>query len=215
VQSSKKACSKSQGRHGFCSFLRRQYGTVLAGWRNMDVDKKGFLCYAEFCQSCREMLFNGDIRSLWRDLDESHRGLVTFKDVCPEVASQVCGLKKVILKVNGSMMRGWWKCLDRDRKGFVTEDEFVAAIDRLQRRVSDYTTEPHELFRMFVPAGASKLSLAEFDPKTWAQVCSGEIRREKQQNPETWRRLSTKCTRYCPYRPYQQSDERMPAEGPL
>ena len=58
---------------------RRQDGTVLAGWRTMDVHQKGYLCYAEFCQSCREMLFNGDIRSLWRELDANEKGIVTLK----------------------------------------------------------------------------------------------------------------------------------------
>ena len=26
-----------------------------------------------------------------------------------------------------------------------------------------------------------------FDPVTWAKICSGELRREKKTNPETWR----------------------------
>ena len=46
----------------------------------MDVHQKGYLCYAEFCQSCREMLFNGDIRSLWRELDANEKGIVTLKE---------------------------------------------------------------------------------------------------------------------------------------
>ena len=59
---------------------RRQYGTILAGWRCMDRHQKGYLCYAEFCQSCREMLFNGDLRSLWRELDVKQKGIITFKE---------------------------------------------------------------------------------------------------------------------------------------
>eukprot|EP00913_Durusdinium_trenchii_P020665 g19406.t1 len=191
----------------------RQYGTVLAGWRTMDLDQKGYLCFQEFCQSCREMLFDGDVRSLWREL-ACQRDFITLKElrqqaleVCPEVARHVSAMKKVILQLYGNMMTGWWKSLDRDRKGFVTEPEFVAAIRLLQKKAPEYKAEPHELFRMFVPSGASKLSLAEFDPRTWSKICSGELRREKPQNVETWRRLSAKCTRYCPYRPYRPEEQ--------
>lgn len=180
-----KRAGSTHGRHASCNFLRRQYGTVLAGWRTMDVHQKGYLCYAEFCQSCREMLFNGDIRSLWRELDANEKGIVTLKEVCPEVALHVCGLKKVMLKLHGSMMKGWWRTLDRQRKGFVSEAEFVAGIRRLQMKDPEYKTEPRELFRMFVAPGANKLSLAEFDPTTWTKVCCGELRREKLPNPET------------------------------
>lgn len=202
----KNALSGNQGRRGFCDFLRRQYGTVLAGWRTMDLDQKGYLCFQEFCQSCREMLFDGDVRSLWREL-ACQRDFITLKEVCPEVARHVCAMKKVILQLYGNMMTGWWKSLDRDRKGFVTEPEFVAAIRLLQKKAPEYKAEPHELFRMFVPSGAGKLSLAEFDPRTWSKICSGELRREKPQNVETWRRLSAKCTRYCPYRPYRPEEQ--------
>ena len=106
----KTALSGSQGRQGFCDFLRssggetmvgkqfesasvfraahrkpmplvvrRQYGTVLAGWRNMDLDRKGYLCFLEFCQSCREMLFDGDVRSLWREL-ACQQDFITLKE---------------------------------------------------------------------------------------------------------------------------------------
>lgn len=46
----------------------------------MDLQQKGYLCYAEFCQSCKEMLFNGDVRSLWREFDASGEGIITFKE---------------------------------------------------------------------------------------------------------------------------------------
>ena len=46
----------------------------------MDLDQKGYLCFQEFCQSCREMLFDGDVRSLWREL-ACQRDFITLKEL--------------------------------------------------------------------------------------------------------------------------------------
>ena len=56
---------------------------MLAGWRALDAENKGFLSFVQFCQGCREILFEGDVRSLWQDLDPLQRGFISLTDGRP------------------------------------------------------------------------------------------------------------------------------------
>mmetsp|Transcript_96493 Transcript_96493/g.171559 ORF Transcript_96493/g.171559 Transcript_96493/m.171559 type:complete len:358 (-) Transcript_96493:46-1119(-) len=191
----------AKGAEGLNVFLKRKFGTVLAGWRFMDQHGRGYISRSEFCLICRDIGFHGQLQSIWQELDFRQEGFITLLELNPEIGHYVGSLKQALQAHCGGVLEGWQKFLDPTCKGFVTDAEFIACCKQLKQTHEEFNVDHQKLFSMLVKGGCSKLTLAEFDPRSWEKICFGDIRIEKPNDPETWRRLSSKPSRYCPYRP--------------
>lgn len=199
----------SKGREGFCAFLKKRFGTVLAGWRYMDraCGSRGCISKAEFCALCHSLGFGGQLQSIWQEMDREQEGFITLLGLSPEVCNLVQSLKEAFEGEYGSVLAGWQKCIDPLCKGSVTEGEFVESCERLQRRLQkkqlNLKIHPHRLWGVLVNGGAHKLTLAQFDPRSWEKICFGDIKFVKRLQPVTWDRLSTRFSSKVPYEQIQ------------
>eukprot|EP00930_Biecheleria_cincta_P002366 TRINITY_DN103375_c0_g1_i1.p1 TRINITY_DN103375_c0_g1~~TRINITY_DN103375_c0_g1_i1.p1 ORF type:complete len:362 (+),score=60.16 TRINITY_DN103375_c0_g1_i1:182-1267(+) len=194
-----------KGREGFCAFLKKRFGTVLAGWRYMDkaCGCRGYISKAEFCALCHSLGFGGQLQSIWQEMDHEQEGFITLLGLSPAVCNLVQSLKEAFEGEYGSVLAGWQKCIDPLCKGFVTEGEFVESCRRLQKRMQqrqlDLKIDPHRLWGVLVKGGTHKLTLAQFEPRAWEKICVGDIKYAKRLEPKTWDRLSTRFNSKVPY----------------
>jgi len=160
----------SKGIPGFREFLRKQYGSIIAGWRVLDSDKSGRLSFYEFCNACRKMGFSGNLRKLWEELDVNQDGSVSLMEIDPEVGRYIGFFKLALMKKYGSVLKGWQQCIDTNKSGRIEEKEIVAAVKTLELDL-----EPKKLFKMLVsgPKGLG-LTLAEFDPEAYHRFFTGD-----------------------------------------
>merc|ERR1711964_953253 len=86
------------GVEGFRVYLKKKCGSIVAGWRALDVDKNGRLSFYEFCNACRSMGYHGNIKKLWRQLDQTGDGFVSLMEIDPEVGHSVGTFKLALMK---------------------------------------------------------------------------------------------------------------------
>ena len=62
--------------------MPRRYGNTARAWRVMTGGNAGTgkLCYMEWCNACRSVGYNGDVRKVWRELDDDESGIVSFAE---------------------------------------------------------------------------------------------------------------------------------------
>merc|ERR1712232_1263421 len=92
----------SQGVRGFQTFLKRKYGSVLAGWREMDENGDGRLTRGEFMDACAKIGFHGDIKFVWRELDFKDTGVVGLVEIDHNAGFLIGEFKYKLMKKYGS-----------------------------------------------------------------------------------------------------------------
>jgi hypothetical protein len=118
----------NQGVQGFRTYLNKKYGSVVAGWRKLDIDKNGKLSFYEFCNACRAMGYHGNLKKLWRQLDDNGNGFISLMEIDPEVGQAVGEFKYALLKKYGDMLTAWKKGLDVSGNGRIEAAEIEAAV---------------------------------------------------------------------------------------
>jgi len=150
----------AKGTRGFRTFLKNKYGSIVAGWRALDLDGNGRLSFQEFCIACRKMGYHGNLKLLWNELDANNNGFVSVGEIDPKVAKTVGTFKLELMYHYGDMLSAWQKGLDVNGTGRIEEREVKECCDRLGLSLNS-----KELFDMLrgSPCGLG-LTLAEFDP---------------------------------------------------
>mmetsp|Transcript_5587 Transcript_5587/g.13968 ORF Transcript_5587/g.13968 Transcript_5587/m.13968 type:complete len:302 (-) Transcript_5587:91-996(-) len=163
------------GREGFRIALEEKFGSVLAGWRSIDVEKKGKVTFNEFCRACRGMAFHGNLKKLWTELDTRKYGYITLMDVDPVIGDCVGRFKLQMISKFGDMPTAWLQGMDANRNGRVEMDEFVSFCKAQALNLGD--VEPEVLFEALLSGPRSQgLSLGMFDPEAAIQVRLGKGR---------------------------------------
>ncbi|CAJ1336052.1 unnamed protein product, partial [Effrenium voratum] len=175
--------------HALCDFLARRFGTVLAGWRAMDARGKGSLSFSEFCRSCRLMRFDAPLQVTWQKMDTKRRGVVTFEEIWPEIAQQTKKLQDALVTDCGSLVKGWQRCFDPRCRGYVTLEDFVENLKKVQKKHK--IEDPRKLFSMFAGCSSKKMTLAEFNWDGWMDSWYG-----KEYGKDTWVRMSGRFSRH-------------------
>merc|ERR1740129_190153 len=121
----------SKGVEGFRTYLKKKFGSMLAGWRLLDQDGNGRLSHGEFCMACRRMGYHGNLKSLWRQLDCNHNGFVSLGEIDPEAGYLLGTFKKALRDTYGDLLTAWVKGLDTNMTGRVEEHEVGECVDRL------------------------------------------------------------------------------------
>ncbi|CAJ1445303.1 unnamed protein product [Effrenium voratum] len=151
----------AQGIAGFTAHLKSRFGSVLAGWRQLDADKKGRLSFHPFCKAARKSGYHGNMKRLWEELDPSHRGYVTLEDVDPHVFHAVSSFKTELMKKYGDMLVAWQEGLDLNETGRVGEVEVTECLKDL-----GLALDAKQLLGMFLSVpGTTHMLLKDFDPK--------------------------------------------------
>lgn len=156
----------TKGRAGFQAFLKRRFGTIVAGWRVMDPHRYGRLSFQEFHNALRSLGYCGNLKRLWAELDAGRRGCITIGDIDPEVLQIVGSFKSEMKRVYGDLLTGWRKGLQGTAEGPVEEKQLQKCCEHLGLSI-----DSGKLMRMMNPGPeGSGLKLVDFDPeahKSW------------------------------------------------
>jgi len=161
----------NRGLKGFRIYLRRKFGSIVAGWRALDMDKNGRLSFYEFCNALRSMGYHGNVKMLWRQLDVSGDGFVSLMEIDPEVGRAVGTFKLGLMKKYGDMLQAWKKGLDVNGNGRIEEPEIETAIrdlglDLNAKKLYSYLRGPSSL----------GLTLQDFDPDAYKRMVTGDLK---------------------------------------
>jgi len=159
----------AQGVKGFQIFLKRKFGSIVAGWRELDTHGYGRLTRGEFILACGRVGFHGDIKYLWQQLDHKGSGVIGLIEI-----DHICGFlvgefKMKLLKIYGDMLTAWREGLDLNHSGHVSQKELSECLQRLGLDHLDcellykaLLCQPQKRLGRAEPVG---LTLQQFDPE--------------------------------------------------
>lgn len=150
----------AQGVRGFRIYLKKVFGSIIAGWRALDLDRNGRLSFYEFCNACRRMGYHGNLKQLWKQLDVNLNGFVSLAEIDP-VAGQALGTFKLhLMKHYGDMLTAWTTGLDKNGSGRIEEHEIRVCLKEMGLNL-----DAEKLFSMLrMGRGGKGVTLADFSP---------------------------------------------------
>jgi len=161
----------AQGIPGFAAHLKSRFGSILAGWRLLDSDKKGRLSFHPFCKAARKWGYHGNVKKLWTELDATGKGFVTLADVDPDVWNMVSSFKIALMQRYGDMLVAWQDCIDVNGAGKVSESEIADSLRELGLEM-----DARQLLKMFISMpGATHITLKDFDPRAYVRWQTSEL----------------------------------------
>jgi len=84
-----------QAVQDFRNFLQQLYGPFFRAWRKaLDRDCSMTLQRVELYKACRDLGWEGDVRSLWHALDGDNSGITTLEEFDPQSAQQLAQFKQ-------------------------------------------------------------------------------------------------------------------------
>eukprot|EP00929_Paragymnodinium_shiwhaense_P058786 TRINITY_DN29455_c0_g1_i1.p1 TRINITY_DN29455_c0_g1~~TRINITY_DN29455_c0_g1_i1.p1 ORF type:complete len:1646 (-),score=514.46 TRINITY_DN29455_c0_g1_i1:127-5064(-) len=175
----------SDGKAGFRRYLVTKFGSVLSGWRELDLDGNGRLTWMEFCKALRRMSFHGSLKVLWKELavndtvkddgetfKEVFERKVSMKDICEEAAFLIGTFKGALMRRYGDMLTAWQKGLDVNGTGRIEEREVAACCQRLGVHLD--TRKLWLNLRVCPGEKPLGMTLKDFDPDAHVRYVSGD-----------------------------------------
>lgn len=161
----------AKGIPGFREYLIRQFGSIVAGWRALDYDKRGRLTFYEFCNACRRMGYHGNLKVLWSQLDSKRNGAISLWDIDPEAGHYIGTFKLVLLKTYGNMLKAWQEGIDVNGNGRIEAKEIGDACERLGLNL-----DANKLFSMLKCGhGGLGMTLMDFNPDAYNRYVLGDV----------------------------------------
>jgi len=159
---------------GLRTYLKKKFGSIIAGWRALDQDCNGRLTFYEFCNACRKMGYHGNLRQLWRDLDVDLNGYITLAELDKEAGLLMGSFKLRLLQEYGDMLTAWEKGIDRNGSGRIEEAELKACCQKL-----GFDCDTKKLYRMLRSSPSTSthgLTLQMFDADAHRRKVSGDLK---------------------------------------
>lgn len=149
----------AKGAEGFRTFLKARFGSIIAGWRAIDLEGNGRLSFQELCRACRSLGYHGNLRKLWDELDRNGDGHITVGEIDPEVGETIGAFKLALMNAYGDMLTAWREGVDINNSGRIEEEEIRLCCERL-----GLSLDHRKVFRMLAPHGSLGVTLKDFDP---------------------------------------------------
>lgn len=157
-----------RGLDGFLGLLVRRYGTVAAAWRVLlDPQNFGKMSFADLCERCNRLGFNGNLKELWTDLDSKKSGFVTLAALDPAAHAGLTEFHTALRARYGGTVEAWRQFLNpRERVHSLPEDVFVERCFALGLK-----TDGHKLFTWLrTSLNRKELTLEDIDPTAYAAL---------------------------------------------
>merc|ERR1719271_822670 len=150
----------NNGTEGFKKLLTYRFGSVIRGWRfGLDVAGNNRLSFAEFCTSCRNMGFDGNLLGLWNALDDDKSGVVPLAELEPRAHHCTELFRQLLRQKYGNTLKAWKYGLDENGNDRVDLDELEAVCKKIK-----YPHDVKELFEYLIPdAGRPFLCIEDVD----------------------------------------------------
>lgn len=132
--SDQRAWGKQSGRIAlfkFKTFLRSKYGPLFRAWRRvLDLDGTMLLQRAELFKACRQLGWQGNVRSLWKALDTDNSGYCSFEELDPHGAQLLAQFYEWAVENWGhEPAQGMFEALDVYRRKKLDYSSFATACD--------------------------------------------------------------------------------------
>ncbi|CAE7576342.1 mug40, partial [Symbiodinium natans] len=111
----------------FKLFLNQKFGNLVRAWRHLDSDGNGRVQFTDFCQSCRHMGFQGNLKALWLSLDSSDKGEVCLDNLDPDAVTCLLDFTRLLRVYFDDLDSCWLAVLDPDASGRCSLEEFERA----------------------------------------------------------------------------------------
>jgi hypothetical protein len=156
---------------GFKVSLCRRFGNIARAWRDgLDVSGDNKLSYTEFTTACRNISYQGSIKTLFKELDPG-TGVITLKDLDYETHWTMTEFKKLLEKRFGNTLQAWLLGLDLDKNLRLDKPEFIERCNAL-----GFEGDPLKLFDMLLKTKESKyLTLGDVDEKAYQAFDHGDF----------------------------------------
>eukprot|EP00928_Gymnodinium_smaydae_P017173 TRINITY_DN16560_c0_g3_i1.p1 TRINITY_DN16560_c0_g3~~TRINITY_DN16560_c0_g3_i1.p1 ORF type:complete len:935 (-),score=163.35 TRINITY_DN16560_c0_g3_i1:12-2621(-) len=111
----------------FKLFLRKRFGCIYQGWRQaFDPDGSMTVPKAEFTKVCRDLKFEGNVRSVWKALDKDGSGVSSIEELDPKCAQSLAKFKQWAEVTYGNKpLHVLWRILDPRGNDKVPHSEFL------------------------------------------------------------------------------------------
>jgi len=111
----------------FKLFLNQRFGNLVRAWRqSLDLNRSGTVHFTDFCQACRQMGFQGNLKALWLSLDSADKGEVCLDDLDADAVTCLLDFTR-LLRIFDDLDSSWFAVLDPEASGRCTMDEFERA----------------------------------------------------------------------------------------
>ena len=112
----------------FKLFLNQKFGNLVRAWRTvLDPDRNGRVQFTDFCQACRQMGFQGNLKALWLSLDAADKGDVCLDDLDPDAVTCLMDFTRLLRIFFNDLESCWFAILDPDASGRCSLEEFDRA----------------------------------------------------------------------------------------
>ena len=111
----------------FKLFLNQKFGNLVRAWRALDGSGSGRVQFTDFCQSCRQMGFQGNLKALWLSLDNADKGDVCLDDLDPDAVTCILDFTRLLRIFFDDLDSCWLAVLDPDASGRCSLEEFERA----------------------------------------------------------------------------------------
>jgi len=120
-----------QIRSSFRKLLVKRHYSPVCAWCALDPRKRGRLSYIEFCRSCNELGFNGNVRKCWEALDVDRSGFVSLHEVFPREAQLLGELAVCVWGADGSVEQAWKNRFNRKGIGRASFEDFARGCEQI------------------------------------------------------------------------------------
>jgi len=154
----------------FKKLLCSKFGNIPRAWREcLDNDDNGRLSFGEFCVSCRNLGYNGNVKALWKTFDDDNSGFISLKELDPQAQEAMDSFKDLLRTLCGNTLKAWNECLDLDKNNRLDLEEFKARCKDI-----GYPGNATKLFKWLLPSRASFLSLENIDKEAHQAKARGD-----------------------------------------
>jgi Ca2+-binding EF-hand superfamily protein len=159
----------------FRSMLKKLFGNLIRGWRNLDRDGSWSLTRTELFQACKRRGWSGDVRALWRGLDELEDGVVRMENLDPDTSEVIARFLRFCLLQGGT--HEVFTRMDKSGKGKVKYEQFRSVLLKMRYKKSEaYLGHLFRCLDIMDLGYLNHASFAYFDtwkPPDW-MTCEGD-----------------------------------------
>eukprot|EP00929_Paragymnodinium_shiwhaense_P000336 TRINITY_DN100584_c0_g1_i1.p1 TRINITY_DN100584_c0_g1~~TRINITY_DN100584_c0_g1_i1.p1 ORF type:complete len:620 (-),score=151.95 TRINITY_DN100584_c0_g1_i1:268-2127(-) len=146
-------------RADFRKQLLRRHHTMARAWRYFDSGMRGRLSFYEMNRGCRDLGYDGNVRTLWEALDLDRDGFVSLHEVDPKTANTLEGLAICIWASCGSVELAWKKFFNPKGKHRCIFEDFKTACEAI-----GYPGDAKEVFELLnIDLAGHGILVTEFD----------------------------------------------------